>query len=118
MSGSPAPPPPGSGAPYSPYNPQQQQGPLGAPSPQFFAVLSQMLITLNAIATSLTNGIPSFGTAPTYTFATLPAAPSDGLVAYVSNARKPGEIAGAGTGMLAFSSLGTWYSTAGTLLTD
>jgi len=106
------------GGPYSPYNPTPQPYPQGAPSPQFFALLSSLLQSFNGIATALQTGIPSLNTVPSYTFAILPVAPSDGLVVYGSDVRKPLEGPGAGTGMLCFSSEGTWYTSAGTLAAD
>ena len=46
---------------------------------------------------------------PSYTVATLPTAPN-GALAYASNGRKPGEAAGAGTGVLVWVSTYRWLS--------
>jgi hypothetical protein len=48
-------------------------------------------------------------TLPSYTVANLPA-PSTGAMAFVSNGRKPGEVAGAGTGVQVFSDGQHWIS--------
>lgn len=113
MSGNPpgynAPPYAPSGTPVFPQTAQQQG--------QSSATLQQIEITLNAILTQLKTGISLIAQAPTYAFANLPAAAtSPALVVFVSNARKPGEGPGAGTGMLAFSDGVGWFSTAGTAL--
>lgn len=49
-------------------------------------------------------------TLPSYTVAGLPAATTPGSLAYASNGRKPGESAGAGTGVQAFSDGTRWVS--------
>lgn len=56
---------------------------------------------------------------PVYTFAQLPPASSmPWCLVCCTNARKPGESPGAGTGMLAFSDGINWIAAAGTVLID
>lgn len=59
--------------------------------------------------------ISATNTPPNYTFATLPATASTGSMAFVTNGRKPGEGAGAGTGMPVFFNTPTlsWFTTLG-----
>ena len=53
---------------------------------------------------------------PSYTVASLPTAPN-GALAYASNGRKPGEAAGAGTGVMVWVSGYRWLSSlSGTLV--
>lgn len=56
---------------------------------------------------------------PNYAFASLPATAGAGSLAFVTNARKPGEGAGLGTGMVCFFNPGTasWFTTAGLAVT-
>lgn len=55
---------------------------------------------------------------PRYTFPALPAAGTAGREVFCSDACKPGEAAGAGTGMTLFDDgHGRWFSTAGTVAT-
>lgn len=118
MAGNQPPPGPG-GSIVQPFAPQGQPTQLGAPSGQFFANLSSILQTLNAILAQLRTGVPSLNNTQTYAFSSLPsAATSPASVVFVSNARKPGEGPGAGTGQLAYSDGTSWYSTAGPLLAD
>jgi len=51
----------------------------------------------------------SYVALPTYTVAGLPGAPN-GAIAYTSNGRKPGEGAGAGTGVMVWVSTNRWLS--------
>ncbi len=55
-----------------------------------------------------------------YTVASLPATAANGQIAFASNARKPGEGPGAGTGMLVFfnSATLTWFTTLGVVVTS
>ena len=116
MAGNPPPVGPGN-QPISPL--QGAPNPAGAPSPLLFQTAQNIVIALNAILQKLGTGISLVATVSTFTFAALPnAATNPALVTFVSNARKPGEGPGAGTGMLAFSDGNSWYSTAGTLLAD
>lgn len=84
---------------------------------QVAQTFQNLVVSVNAILTQLKTGIALVAQVPTYTFAALPAAATHpALVVFCSNARKPGEGPGAGTGMLAFSDGAGWYSTAGTAL--
>lgn len=77
----------------------------------------QTVITLNAILTQMKTGIALATQLPTYAFASLPAAATNpALLVFVSNGRKPGEGAGLGTGMTAFSDGTGWFGTDGTTL--
>lgn len=81
---------------------------------QFLTALQNISLVLSSILQVLT-AMPS--KAPIYAFAALPApAGLAGQVVYVSNGRKPGEGAGLGTGMLAFSDGSGWFGTDGTAL--
>lgn len=81
------------------------------------------MYTISDVATALQNIAQQLGQlvrqqrqdpVPTYPFASLPSASgSPGLVVYVSDGREPGQLAGTGTGMLAFSNGTGWRSTAG-----
>lgn len=115
MSGGGLPNTPGGGN-VSPFNPGGQVlG--GATDAQSLATLQSILQTLNAILTQLKSGVSLVATLPTFVFANLPAAAtSPGMMAFVSNGRKPGEGAGLGTGMSAFSDGVNWYGTNGTIL--
>jgi hypothetical protein len=52
-------------------------------------------------------------TLPSYTVAMLPASPGAGAMAFASNGRKPGEAAGAGTGVGVFNDGSRWISVCG-----
>lgn len=109
--------PPGYNAP--PYNPAGS--PVFAQTQQQYAQLAQTAqainTTLNAIWAQLKTGVSLIAQVPTFTFAALPAAATHpGLVVFVSDALKPLEAPGTGTGMLAFSTAAGWFSTAGTAL--
>ena len=67
--------------------------------------LNTLINDVNAAV--LSQGISSGGLLNSFTVATLPAA-LDGTIAFASNGRKIGEGAGAGTGVVVYSSAGTW----------
>lgn len=75
-------------------------------------ILTQMLAQFRA-------GISILTTLPTYVVASLPATASNGQLAFASNGRKPGEIAGAGTGSLIYfnSATATWFTTLNVVVT-
>jgi hypothetical protein len=92
------------------------QGPSGIAALQ---TLQNLDLILSAILTQMKNGIALSATLPTFTFGNLPSATANpGMLVFASNVRKPGEGAGAGTGMTVFSDGVSWYSTAGTLAAD
>lgn len=74
---------------------------------------------LNSILAALNKGLLVDPIPAVYTVATLPTTAANGQFAFASNARKPGEGAGVGTGLPAFfdSATSTWLSYAGTALT-
>jgi hypothetical protein len=96
--------------------PGQASGPSDTAVLQMLQAMEQ---TLNAIYSQLRTGIALSATLPTFLFANLPAATTvPGMLVFVSDARKPGEGAGAGTGLTAFSDGVGWYGTTGTILQD
>lgn len=60
---------------------------------------------IDQILASIKNKLDNSGT---YTVATLPASSTEGTFAFVSNGRKLGELAGAGTGVPVYFSNGAW----------
>lgn len=74
---------------------------------------------LTAILRVLAAGIAILPVPPIYTVADLPGTAADGQMAFASNARKPGEGVGAGTGMPVFwnSPTSTWFTTLGVVVT-
>jgi len=50
------------------------------------------------------------GAAIKYAYASLPSPATEGLLAFVSNGRKPSEGAGTGTGVLAYSDGSAWIN--------
>jgi hypothetical protein len=114
MAGGAAPAGPGYSPPQIP--PGQASGPSATAQLQLLQAMEQ---TLNAILTQLRNGIALSATLPTFLFANLPAATTvPGMLVFVSDARKPGEGAGSGTGLTAYSDGVSWYGTTGTILQD
>jgi len=81
-------------------------------------VLQQGNMLLNAILNVLGKGIAVLPDAPVYTVASLPASAATGAVAFASNALKPGETTGAGTGMSVFwnPATSTWFTTLGVVV--
>lgn len=68
--------------------------------------------TLSSILTLLKTGIAVQPVAPSYTVVALPATAQTGAYAWATNGRKPGEGAGAGTGVPVFwnPSTSQWFS--------
>jgi len=69
---------------------------------------------------AITNGVAILAVPPGYAVASLPAAAGNGAIAWASNGRKPGEGAGAGTGVPVFYNPATnnWFSyLSGTVVT-
>jgi hypothetical protein len=120
MAGAPIP-PGGPGYVVPPYQPPGPQSAVGTPQGANWAAIAQSIqiiqTTLNAILAQLKAGISTTSPVQTFAFAGLPSATANpGLVVFCSNALKPGQGTGAGTGMLAFSDGHNWISTAGTTL--
>lgn len=72
------------------------------------------------ILAQLKAGVAILPTPAVYTVAALPVTAANGQFAFASNARKPGEGAGTGTGSLVYfnSATGTWFTTLNVVVTS
>lgn len=107
-----SPPPAGTG-PYNPQGPVAWQA--SSTFPQFQQSIQSIAQSLQGILGLLQQGGLT-STVPTLTFAQLPSAVGlGGRMFFVSNARKPGEGPGSGSGNMVFSDGSQWYTMAGVL---
>jgi len=112
MSGGSAPLPPG-------FQPPQQPVGQATGSPGSWPTLQGIELILNAIYAQLKTGITLGTSLPTFLFANLPVANTvPGMLVFASNALKPGEISGNGSGITVYSDGVGWYTTAGVLAAD
>jgi hypothetical protein len=75
---------------------------------------------LTLIYNVLKSGVLIQPNLPNFTVASLPATAANGQLAFASNARKPGEGAGAGTGSIVYfnGATSTWFTTLNVVVTS
>lgn len=83
--------------------------------------LQKSTLILNQILRTLQAGVAIQSQPPNYAVASLPTTGNaTGAIAFATNARKPGEGGGAGTGMPVFwnPATSTWFTTLGVVVTS